>query len=101
MAPRASAGGDHDPLSAAERAEPIALAPGQTRGTATLLPEPAVPAASPAPAALAATPTRAAGHAVTTVTTTSAGFSLDAETLAALVNEVLAEQARRHGVDLT
>jgi hypothetical protein len=60
-----------------------------------------VPAASPAPAALAATPTRAAGHAVTTVTTTSAGFSLDAETLAALVNEVLAEQARRHGVDLT
>jgi hypothetical protein len=101
LAPRAPAGRDHDPLSAAERAEPIALAPGQTRGTATLLPEPAVPAASPAPAALAATPTRAAGHAVTTVTTTSAGFSLDAETLAALVNEVLAEQARRHGVDLT
>jgi hypothetical protein len=31
----------------------------------------------------------------------SAGLSLDAETLAALVNDVLAEQARRHGVDLS
>jgi hypothetical protein len=52
--------------------------------------------------ALGAMPARAAaGQGVTAPIAASAGPSLDAETLAALVNGVLAEQARRHGVDLS
>jgi hypothetical protein len=76
--------------------------PGQVRETALRLPEPAAPFASPASMALGAMPARAAaGQGVAAPIAASAGPSLDAETLAALVNDVLAEQARRHGVDLS
>jgi len=93
-----------DPLNAAGPAAPPASVLTPVRGpesAAWRLPELGPPAVSPPPGATGGTPGRPAGHTVTPLLAPSAGLSLDAETLAALVNDVLAEQARRHGVDLS